>query len=220
MKSNLSTRDQVYTDLKEQILILQLTPGTGISEKEISLQFNVSRTPVREAFLRLAQEGLVDVFPQRGTFVSLIDLESVEEARFMREHVERAVIRLACDYLTQENLMELETNASFQKKCIKEKDFKRMFELDEEFHHTIFEGCNKSKTWSVIQQMNLDFNRSRLLRLVADHNWDHILNQHVQILEAIRKKDADLAEKLTEDHLMLAVIDKQLLKVHYPNYFK
>ncbi|MDN4072945.1 GntR family transcriptional regulator [Fictibacillus terranigra] len=220
MKSNLSTRDQVYTDLKEQILILQLTPGTGISEKEISLQFNVSRTPVREAFLRLAQEGLVDVYPQRGTFVSLIDLESVEEARFMREHVERAVIRLACHYLTQENLMELETNVSFQKKCIKEKDFKRMFELDEEFHHMIFEGCNKSKTWSVIQQMNLDFNRSRLLRLVADHNWDHILKQHVQILEAIRKKDADLAEKLMEDHLMLAVIDKQLLKVHYPNYFK
>jgi GntR family transcriptional regulator, rspAB operon transcriptional repressor len=215
-----STREHVYNSLKEQILNLQLAPGTSISEKEISLQFNVSRTPVRESFLRLAQEGLLNIYPQRGTFVSLIDLDLAEEARFMREHLERAVIRLACESFSKDKLMALEMNLSMQKVCIKEKDYRRMFELDEEFHRTIFESCNKSKTWSVIQQMNLHFNRFRMLRLVADYNWDNIFIQHVNILNAIKEKDADKAEKLMQDHLRLAVIDKELLKKSYPNYFK
>src|SRR5262249_9041063 len=89
-----STRDAVYHKLKEQILSVELIPGTNISEKEISVQMGVSRTPVRESFVRLSQEGLLDIYPQRGTVVSLIDLELVEEARFMREQLECAVVRL------------------------------------------------------------------------------------------------------------------------------
>lgn len=100
-----TTSNQVYEELKSQILNLQLAPGTSISEKEMSEKFNVSRTPVRESFLRLSREGLLNVFPQRGTFVSLIDLNLVEEARFMREHLERAVIRLACETFPQDKLI-------------------------------------------------------------------------------------------------------------------
>jgi DNA-binding GntR family transcriptional regulator len=81
----LSAREGVYAKLKEQILNLELPPGTALSEMESSLALGVSRTSVRESFVRLAQEGLVQVLPQRGTFVSLIDPALVEEARFMRE---------------------------------------------------------------------------------------------------------------------------------------
>lgn len=139
----LSTRDIVYRSLKNQILLLELPPGTGISEKEISLKFSVSRTPVREAFVRLAQEGLLAVYPQRGTVVSLIDSELVEEARFMREHLERAVIREACNTFQARKLIDLKANLDKQKLCIEDQDYKEMFMLDEEFHHVIFMGCNK-----------------------------------------------------------------------------
>ena len=104
-----STREAVYMELREQILKLQLPPGTPLSENETSLLFKVSRTPVRESFLRLAQEGLVQVLPQRGTFVSLIDTALVEEARFMREQLEKAVILLACSHFPAASLM-LEQN--------------------------------------------------------------------------------------------------------------
>lgn len=218
--SALSTREQVYSMMKKRILSLQLRPGTNISEKEMSAEFNVSRTPVRESFLRLAQEGLLDIYPQRGTFVSLIDLNMVEEARFMREHLERAIIRLACECLQKDQLLILDMNLSMQRLCIEQQDYKRMFELDQEFHKTIFEGCNKVNVWTVIQQMNNDFNRSRMLRLASDFNWNIIFEQHICIIRAIKEGNPDHAESLMKEHLMLATIDKGSLKEAYPGYFK
>ncbi|MFC0331175.1 GntR family transcriptional regulator [Paenibacillus sepulcri] len=216
-----STRDAVSHALREQIMMLELVPGTGISEKEISLKFNVSRTPIRESFVRLAQEGLLEILPQRGTFVSLIDLELVEEARFMREQLERAVIRLACsDSFPDEQLKALQKNLTKQQACIDKQDYRTMFELDEAFHRTIFEGCRKSNTWAVIQQINIHLNRSRMLRLAADHHWDHLYEQHLHMVEAIQEHDADRAERIMKDHLSLTIADQALLKEKFPSYFK
>ncbi|QYR20909.1 GntR family transcriptional regulator [Paenibacillus sp. sptzw28] len=217
---SMSTRDNVYQTLRDQILLFELPPGASISEKEISQRFNVSRTPVRESFVRLAQEGLLEVYPQRGTFVSLIDLELVEEARFMREQLERAVIRLACAGFPDERLAELGSNLSLQKACIENQDYRTMFELDEAFHRTIFEGCRKNNTWAVIGQINVHLNRSRMLRLAADHHWDHLYEQHFQMAEAIRNKDEERAERLMKDHLSLTIADQALLKEKFPTYFK
>ncbi|MBD0383625.1 GntR family transcriptional regulator [Paenibacillus sedimenti] len=215
-----STRDAVYHRLKEQILSIELLPGASISEKEISLQLGVSRTPVRESFVRLSQEGLLDIYPQRGTVISLIDLELVEEARFMREQLERAVIRLACGSFPAEQLKELQTNLLLQNACIEEQDYKKMFELDEAFHRTIFEGCKKLNTWAVIQQINVHLNRTRMLRLAADHHWDDLIAQHQHMVEAIRENNADRAEKLMIEHLHLTIADQALLKQKFPAYFK
>ncbi len=205
--------------LKEQILKLELVPGTPLSENETSLLFNVSRTPVRESFLRLAQEGLVQVLPQRGTFVSLIDTGLVEEARFMREQLEKAVIRLACSDFPEAFLARLEENLSNQQECIRKKDDKSMFELDEHFHRILFEGCSKSNTWSLMQQMNAHLNRSRMLRLVDDHNWEHLYEQHRRMAEAIKLHDSAAAERIMSEHLALNIADQALLKEKYPNYY-
>ncbi|MGO4547893.1 GntR family transcriptional regulator [Paenibacillus sp. 2TAB23] len=215
-----STRDAVYMELKEQILKLQLPPGTPLSENETSLLFKVSRTPVRESFLRLAQEGLVQVLPQRGTFVSLIDTALVEEARFMREQLEKAVILLACSHFPPASLDALEQNLLEQQACISSKDDKSMFELDEAFHRIMFEGCSKMNIWSIMQQMNAHLNRSRMLRLVDDHDWKDLFEQHVRMAEAIKKQDGMEAQKLMVEHLSLNIADQALLKEKYPGYYK
>ncbi|WP_029192420.1 GntR family transcriptional regulator [Paenibacillus harenae] len=217
---SVSTRDAVYAQLKEQILKLELAPGTPLSENETSVLFKVSRTPVRESFMRLAQEGLVQVLPQRGTFVSLIDTVLVEEARFMREQLERAVIRLACSSFPEEALMKLEKNLEQQAACVKAHDDKSMFELDEAFHRILFEGCNKSNIWAVMQQMNAHLNRSRMLRLVADHNWEELYEQHWSMAEAVKAQDGERAERLMTEHLNLNIADQALLKEKYPEYYK
>lgn len=215
-----SAREAVYHTLKGQILSNELLPGTGISENEISIQFGVSRTPVRESFVRLSQEGLLDIYPQRGTVVSLIDLELVEEARFIREQLECAVIRLACFSFPTEQLDALQTNLLLQRKCVTAQDYKKMFEYDEAFHRTIFEGCRKLNTWAVIQQINVHLNRTRMLRLAVDHHWDDLFTQHQQMVEAIQVKNADWADKIMSEHLHLTILDQALLKQKYPTYFK
>lgn len=219
-KPSYSTRDVVYFTLKQLILSLKMPPGTAISEKEISLEFQVSRTPVRESFVRLAQEGLLEVYPQRGTYVSLIQVDLVEEARFMREQLERAVIRLACENFPNEHMVALEQNLAWQQECRVKPDDERMFQLDEEFHSTLFAGCNKSNTWTVIQQMNVHLNRSRMLRLSSDHQWDHLIEQHRSMVKAIQQHDADTAERLMQEHLHLTVTDLAVLQDTYPSYFQ
>ena len=195
-------------------------PSRNRIPEEISLEFQVSRTPVRESFVRLAQEGLLEVYPQRGTYVSLIQVDLVEEARFMREQLERAVIRLACDHFPTDQMVTLEQNLAWQQECMVEPDDERMFRLDEGFHSTLFAGCNKSNTWSVIQQMNVHLNRSRMLRLSSDHQWDHLVEQHRSMVKAIQQHDADTAERLMEEHLHLTVTDLAVLQDTYPSYFQ
>lgn len=219
-QGTVSTRDAVYAALREQILSLTLPPGTPLSENETSLQFQVSRTPVRESFMRLAQEGLVQVLPQRGTFVSLIDTALVEEARFMREHLETAVIELACATFHAEAMALLVANLAKQEVSIREQDESGMFELDEAFHRILFEGCGKSHTWGALSQLTVHLNRSRRLRLADDHDWLHLYEQHRAMADAIKAGDAEQARGLMKLHLGLNITDQAMLKEKYPHYYK
>ncbi len=219
-KQVMSARDEVYWKLREQILMLELPPGTPLSENESAARFQVSRTPVRESFMRLAQEGLVQVLPQRGTFVSLIDTALVEEARFMREQLEKAVIRLACMQFPAEAAAKLELNLLEQQRTIAKQDYNAMFELDEAFHRTLFDGCGKSNMWLAMQQLNVHLNRSRMLKLVDDFNWENLYEQHCRMADAVKAKDTAAAEQLMQEHLSLGIADQALLKEKYPHYYK
>lgn len=215
-----TTSKTIYYALREEIINLYLEPGTSISEKELSEKYSVSRTPVREALVRLAQEGLVNIYPQKGTVISLIDLSAVEEGRFLREHLERAVVKEACIEFSQENILALEMNLKLQKMYIENHDYKKLFEADEEFHKTIFEGCNKKRIWKSINDGSTEFQRIRILRLAANSSWDNIYIQHKEIFNAIKNKDPEKAEKFMEEHLNMVIFDKNQVKESYPNYFK
>lgn len=215
-----TTSKTIYYKLRDEIINLYLEPGTSISEKELSEKYSVSRTPVREALVRLAQEGLVNIYPQKGTVVSLIDLSAVEEGRFLREHLERAVVKEACKEFSQESLLALEMNLKLQKMYIENHDYKKLFEADEEFHKLIFEGSNKRRIWNSINDGSTEFQRIRMLRLVTNSSWDNIYLQHKEIFNAIKDKNIDIAEGFMKEHLNMVTFDKKKIKEAYPNYFK
>ncbi|MFD0693425.1 GntR family transcriptional regulator [Paenibacillus sp. GCM10027628] len=213
-------RDHVHETLKRNIMELKLVPGRFISEKEMIEMLQVSRTSIREAFVKLGQEELIETIPQKGSIISLIDLELVEESRFVRETLESAIVRQACELLNSEQVLQLQNLVNLQELCVEEHNYARLFELDEEFHRSIIVGCGKSRTWGLLQQFSTHYNRIRYLRLAATYNWDIILSDHREIVRAIREKNPDHAERAMHEHLSRVNFEKEELKAKYPTYFR
>jgi GntR family transcriptional regulator, rspAB operon transcriptional repressor len=213
-------RDQVHRNLKKQILELELEPGRQLSEKALIEMLQVSRTPIREALVRLAQEGLVETVPQKGSFISLIDMELVEESIFVRETLERAIVRQACELLSSEQIMQLDHLIRLQELAMEEKNYSRLFELDEDFHQKIIVGCGKIRTWKLLRELSAQYHRIRILRLAASYDWQIILAQHRAIVQALREKNPEAAEKVMQEHIGRVRFEKDQLKEKYPSYFK
>jgi len=218
-RSGTTVGDYVYEVIKRNIINLNIAPGNRVSEKEISDLLNVSRTPIREAFIKLAKEGLLYILPQRGTYISYIDLDIVEDARFIRECLEKSVLKIATEKFPEELIDVLQENINEQKKLIEKRLFFEFLEMDEEFHKTIFMGCNKVRTWSFIQQINSEYKRARMLTFIADMNWENIIEQHMQILESIRTHDEHKGQEVINEHIQKLIFEQIELKEKYPEYF-
>jgi len=223
---SVNAKEYAYEQMKEDILKLKLVPGTKISEKIMSDQLEVSRTPIREAFLKLAQEELLTIIPQSGTFVSLIDLNLAEEARFVRETMEAKIVANCCETLTQETAFRLELNLKMQEQLISEdlgeEEMIRFLDLDEEFHRELFVCCGKERTWKMIQGMVGHLNRFRLLRLkdTNDLDWGILVSHHKEIYQAISEKNKQKAEELMSGHMRLMITEKDILLKKFPEYFR
>lgn len=215
-----STREYVYRYLKENIMQLSLVPGTVLSEKDISIQLGVSRTPVREAFIQLEKEYLLDIRPQRGTYVSYLDLDNVEEAIFLRETLEREVMKFACQDFPQDKLFELQSSITLQQLCLEEANYIKFFELDETLHQCIFDGCKKNRIWSLIRQMSTHYDRVRMLNVAGKYNWPNIFEQHKELVRAIREKDVALGIKTIDLHLKKVRSDIKDLILDSSAFFK
>lgn len=211
--------DFVYDLLKKKIISLELHPGQRISEKEIAESLDVSRTPVREAFIKLSREGLLYVLPQRGTYISQIDLKQVEEARFIRETLEIKVLQMAVENFSEAYLAKLKDNLEQQRICMNNRQFSRYLELDEGFHKIIFEGCDKLQTWRFIDMVNTQYKRIRLLSFTVEDVIKNLIEQHAMIYEAIRDHDQEKAYKIITNHIQKLIMEQKELKLKYPGYF-
>lgn len=198
---NLSVAMQVHYHLRQQILKLNLKPGKALSEKELSLQLGVSRTPVREAFIRLSEEGLVDIFPQRGTIVAPIRMEEIKEAQFLREILETSIVRRAAENVEEKFIKLLELNLTEQEKSLKCTDFTGFMELDEEFHHLLCQSVSFPRAWRVIQSVKGQLDRMRFIGLPQPGHADLMFRQHSTILEAVKRGHPDIAAKEMAKHL-------------------
>ena len=167
----------------------------------MSIKLGVSRTPVREALIRLADEGLVDIFPQRGTFVAPIRIEEVKEARFIRETLETAVTSRAAEKISAGYIERLEENLQRQSFAVSRGDFDGFMVLDEEFHHTLCKSVSLPRAWKVIQTVKGQLDRVRYMGLSAPGHIDEMFNQHTAIFGAIKEGDSSAAVEQMRLHL-------------------
>jgi DNA-binding GntR family transcriptional regulator len=214
-----NVQDSVYASLRNSIVNLNLLPGTAISEKEISLRFKLSRTPIREAFLHLSKEGLVKVIPQKETQVSRIDFNRVRQELFLRETLEAGVLGLfienakAAHFTELEELMELQTEAYNSKKYV------QFLQYDNSFHRIFFETAGQELAWEVQENMGGHYHRVRLLSTWLNGIAKSIVSQHKSLFRALKKKDLPQARTLLESHLHKLDVEEDLLIKAFPDYF-
>lgn len=212
-------RDYALRTIKDNIIHLELVPGSMVSENELAAEMGLSRTPVREALLELSKAKIVEIYPQKGSVVSLIDYALVDEARFMRNVLECAVVELACEIITPEGLQKLQENVRLQNFYLENYFTETLMELDNEFHKTLFEIAQKPQVYALIQNISIHFDRVRSMALTSVKNLK-IVQDHENITNAIAQHDAVQARRLTETHLSRYKIDAKAIREQYPAYFK
>jgi DNA-binding GntR family transcriptional regulator len=209
----------VYELVREAIVSLWLKPGQAVSEKEIASQLGVSRTPVREALMRLSDEGLVEVFRQSGTFVSPIKLHDVYEGQLVREALEIAVVRQAAKRFDGRFEGRFQALLARQRECAKWNDYDGFHALDEEFHRTISECSGTPRIWRIIISAKAQLDRVRRLGMRAPGQLQQILEQHELIVAGLKSGNESLAASALKEHLDAVFTSIRLLMDEYSAYF-
>jgi DNA-binding GntR family transcriptional regulator len=200
-KDKETSKDYAYRVLKDNMMTLNLKPGELLSESDLSEKLGISRTPIREVLIKLKNEHLIEVKPQTGTYISLIDENLIEEAMFMRNTLEKEVLKEACKNISQDIIIELEKNL-FAQKLISEKEDSAIefHELDKEFHELLFEGVNKRNVWNSIVNISSHYNRMRLLSEMKNDK-SKIISQHEKYLNLIKSNASEGIEEVVEQHI-------------------
>ena len=192
---------RIYTELRAELVSLQRRPGDPVSEAEIALFYGVSRTPVREAILKLADEGLVEIFPQSGIFVSRIPLSALPEAIIVRRALEATTAQMAAERATASQILALHSILERQREANAEKDREAFHQADEKFHATIAEVAGYPGIWTLIQQVKVHVDRYRRLTLPQQGRIPRVIAEHEAILNAIEARDPPGARTAMERHL-------------------
>lgn len=212
-------RDYALRTIKENIIRLELAPGSMVSENELAMEMNLSRTPVREALIELSKVKIVEIFSQKGSMVSLIDYALVEEARFIRDVLECAVVGLVCEMANEKDLEMLRENVKLQEFYMENHYFTPFLPLDNQFHQSLFEIARKPQAYELMNNVSIHFDRVRNMALTVVTDLK-IVEDHKVLVEDISRRDAPMAKRHMEEHLSRYKIDEKAIREKYASYFK
>jgi GntR family transcriptional regulator, rspAB operon transcriptional repressor len=218
-RSQRTNRRVVYETLRRKVLTLEFPPGAALSENELAAALGVSRTPVREGLILLAEEGLVQVFPQVGSFVSRVDPARVADAQFLREAVELAALEDLPAELDPSVVAELRANLDRQR--APGIDLEEFFTLDEEFHQGLLRLSGHARSWSTVVSAKGHLDRARRLglQLHEAESAGVFAGQHEEIFAAVTDGDLPLARRTMRAHLRAVFDDVERIRARSPELF-
>lgn len=196
-----NTTQQVQELIRDAIVRLAFTPGEFIRKDAICERLGVSRFPVSEALGRLADEGFVDILPQRGTRVSRIDIAGCRHAMFMRRAIEGEAMRVIAPHVGDALIARMEDNLRLQEQAIQAGDGPAFFRLDHAFHDLLLGELGYRRVQSVVDAARAKLDRTREYLLRAKHRQSRSYAEHVAIVDALRRRDADAAQRAMTAHL-------------------
>jgi DNA-binding GntR family transcriptional regulator len=217
-QESLSIGAQLHRILRAAIIRGDLVPGQAISEIEISKKFSVSRQPVREAFIKLGEERLIEVLPQRGTYVRKISVKEVLDARHLREIIEVSIVREVAEKHDAELVETLRALVAAQKR-VPHGDNQSFLTLDEEFHKTLALSAGREYAWRITEGIKAQMNRVRFLTFDSATPMQQLADEHAGVIDAIEAGDAELAGRRMETHLRTLITSLPLMAERYPEHF-
>lgn len=224
-KYNQSARTGIYEEIRQRIELLSYLPGSELPVTEMTQELGVSRSPVRDALLRLERDRLIEIFPQKGTWVARLDVENIMQERMLRAAVEEKVFTTALDALFRDRdrlirfMSRLNGNLIQQGACIDVGDIVTFMHLDEEFHEMFYLECGCKRMYTIVQSHTGNERRVRVLNDMHLDAAQTVFVEHKTIASALEHGNAVQAMKALHDHLARLGFEIDHLVERYPDYF-
>ena len=215
---NRQAAPQVFERLRGMIISLDLPPGSPLSRAALAGQFGVSSTPIRDALMRLEEEGLVDVFPQYATVVSRVDVQLAQQAHFLRQAVELEIVRMLAIRHDEAFTAEINATIARQQQFAKAGDFEKFMTADNEFHAQLYAATDKQDIWSLVRSRSGHIDRLRRLHLPSPGKAQDIVRHHKLIAKAIAAGEPDEAQKYLRTHLSGTLSELARIRARHPEY--
>ncbi len=229
MLAGTEPRNGAYGILQNQILTLEIKPGEMLSESILSAQMNAGRPMVRDALSQLTEEGYVVVYPQKGTVVTLIDMERVRQAVYTHSVLEQAVITEVCERgLTREGLSALQKVLMVQKAENEREDIRRLITAEQQFHYVLASLCGREGSWDLFRTLDCDLLRVNYLEYSTFNyniymssltSWENRQVENRLMVDNLRKGDADAAKLICTNHYNTVLWNAESLRTIYPQFF-
>lgn len=199
-----SLRGRVFNRIREDILNGKYREHEELKEVAIGEELGVSRTPVREAFRQLELEGLIQIIPNKGAYVTGITTKDVRDIYMIRSYLEGLCARWATQEISDEKMEEMEENIFLSEFHASKGHYEQMAEMDNRFHEILYESCNSKMLEHLLKDFHQYVLRVRKRTLSNRERGNESNLEHRRIMEAIKEKDADWAEKLANQHMINA----------------
>lgn len=193
--NHMTLREKIVETVRNAIVNGQIPAGARVAEPELADRFGISRTPIREAFRQLESEGFITVIPRKGAIVASLSAKDISDFYDLKMVLEGYAARCATKVLTEKEMIKMESvNRQMETAAVK-KDLRKVLLLHNEFHDIFLKACGNEKLHAIVQNMVMQFQRFRLI-LAMRGKIEGSIRQHREIIDAFRKRNADMAESL------------------------
>ncbi len=193
--NHLTLREKIVETVRAAIVNGQIPAGTRVAEPELADRFGISRTPIREAFRQLESEGFITVIPRKGAVVASLSAKDISDFYDLKMVLEGYAARCAAKVLSEKDMVKMEAVNRQMEAASGKKDLRKILSLHNEFHEIFLKACGNEKLYTIVRNMVMQFQRFRLI-LVMRGKIEGSIRQHREIIDAFRKRDAELAESL------------------------
>lgn len=209
---------QVFERLRDMIVSLELRPGAVLARNELADHFGVSQTPVRDALIKLSEEGLVDIFPQHATVVSRIDLAQAEQGHFLRRAIELEVAQKLAEAPSELLVAQLRAQVEMQAALATGDDYGEFIAADREFHRLMYVAAGVPDLYDLVRRRSGHVDRLRRLHLPLRGKTQAVVRDHKRIVEAIAAGDPELARTRVREHLSGTLAQMDQIRAQYPDH--